>query len=422
MHICTLLNHVFKHKGFVYDHAELNREADELVITIRPDRRCRARCRHCGREASTYDHRPPRRFSMIPLWTLAVVFVYAMRRVDCRHCGRVVTEQVPWSIGGKSWLTTAFAHHLAGWARHLSWKEVARRCGTSWDSVARSIEWLVDWGLAHRSLDGIEAIGVDEIQTDKGHHYATLVYQLDPDNRRLLWMGKERTMDSFNRFFDMLGRARCATITVVCSDMWKAYLTVIARRLPHAINILDRFHIVKKLNEAVDQTRRDEAGRLRSEGKPATLKKTRWIWLKRKGNLTRDQHITLRELLRANLTTVKAYLFKEAFDRLWSYTSPSWAGRFIDNWCRDVMHHKSLPRLKTFVGTIRKHRELILNYFRAKSALNQTFSSGMVEGFNNKVKLTLRKSYGFRSEKYREAALFHALGALPEPSSTHRFG
>ena len=422
MHVCTLLNHVFKHKGFVYQHAELDRESDSLLITIRPDRRCRPRCGACGKEGPTYDHRFPRRFTMIPLWTLTVIFVYVMRRVDCKHCGRIVTEQVPWSVGGKSHLTTACAHYLAGWARHLSWKEVAKRCGTTWDAVAQSVTWLVDWGLAHRNLDGITAIGVDEVQTDKGHHYATLVYQIDEGNRRLLWMSKERTMASFSGFFDMLGRSRCTAIQVVCSDMWKAYLTVIAERLPQALNILDRFHIVKKLNEAVDQTRRDEANRLRQSGKPARLKKTRWIWLKRKANLTGEQHVTLRELLSANLTTVKAYLFKESFDHLWSYTSATWAKRFIDNWSRDVMRHRSLPRLKTFVGTIRKHQDLMLNYFRAKTALKRTFSSGMVEGFNNKVKVTLRKSYGFRSDKYREMALFHALGALPEPPDTHRFG
>lgn len=422
MHLRTLFNHVYRHKGYVVSGSHLNRAADVVEISMRADVRTQPCCSVCGRTGPTYDHLPPRRFDMVPIWTLAVVIVYAMRRVDCRHCGRVVVERVPWSTGGKSHQTTAYAHYLAGWARHLPWKQVAQRCRCSWDAVAKAVKWLVDWGREHRDLEGIKAIGVDEIQTDKGHHYATLVYQIDQGRRRLLWIGKERTMQTFHGFFDMLGFKRCQDISVICSDMWKPYLNVIAERIPGALNILDRFHIVKKLGEAVDNTRRDEAARLREKGAPAELKKTRWIWLKRFENLTNRQYVRLKELLSANLTTVKAYIFKESFDQLWSYSSPAWAAKFMKRWCRDVMRHQSLPRMKAFVKTIRAHEDLILNYFRAKTALKQTFSSGVVEGFNNKAKVCLRKSYGFRSEKYREVALFHALGALPEPEATHRFG
>jgi transposase len=118
-----------------------------------------------------------------------------------------------------------------------------------------------------------------------------------------------------------------------------------------------------------------------------------------------------------NLSTVKAYLFKEDFDHLWTYKCPYWASMFIDLWTRDVMRHRSLPEMKKFARTIRKHKPLILNYFHAK----KEFSSGIVEGFNNKAKLTIRKSYGFRSDKLREMALYHTLGNLPVPEITHRF-
>jgi len=220
----------------------------------------------------------------------------------------------------------------------------------------------------------------------------------------------------------MLGAERCQQIRFVCSDMWKPYLSVIAVRLPSALNILDRFHIITHLNDAVEETRRAEVNRVRFEGYEACLKNSRWIWIKRFANLTRNQRTHLKELVQYNLATVKAYLLKEGFDRFWSYTSPTWAGKFLDQWCRDVMRHRSLPHMKKFVGTIRAHRELILNYFKAKQTTGATFSSGTVEGFNNKAKLCIRKSYGFRSDDLREVALYHALGNLPEPEATHRFG
>lgn len=422
MHLRTVLSFVYPHKGFVYGTEVLDRPSDRIRVSVRPRKGSPPICSSCGRPGTTYDHLPERSFDMVPLWSLAVLLVYSMRRVDCQHCRRVIVEQVPWSVGGKSRLTTAFAHHLAGWARLLSWKEVARRCGSCWDSVAHAVEWAVEYGLKHRSLDEVNAIGVDEIQYHKGHRYLTLVYQIDAGRRRLLWIGKERTQATFHGFFDLLGEARSQAIRFVCSDMWRAYLNVIAQRAPQALNILDRFHIAQKLSDAVDQTRRDEVSRLRINGKPAYLKKSRWLWLKRKSNLTGNGRSRLRDLLGINLTTVKAYLFKEAFDHLWSYTSPTWAGKFLDGWCRDVMRHRSLPNLKKVAKTLRAHRELILNYFHAKQGGHGTFSSGVVEGFNNKAKLCIRKSYGFRSDRLREVALYHALGNLPEPIATHRFG
>jgi len=422
MHLRTVLRAVYRHKGFIYGIERLDQDAGRISIQVHARKGSRPCCARCGRSGPTYDHLSEREFDMIPVWSLSVVLVYAMRRVDCRHCRRVTVEQVPWSVGGKSRLTTAFAHHLAGWARLLSWKEVGRRCGACWDSVAQAVRWIVAYGMQHRCLDGISAIGVDEIQYQKGHHYLTLVYQINAGSRRLLWIGKERTQATFHGFFDMLGTARSNAIRFVCSDMWKAYLNVIAERAPQALNILDRFHIAKNLSDAVDQTRRDEVHRLRSEGKPAHLKKSRWLWLKRRSNLSGKGRSWLRDLLAINLTTVKAYLFKEAFDKLWSYTSPAWAGKFLDSWCSDVMRHRSLPRLKKVARMLRSHRRLILNYFRAKQSRHGAFSSGPIEGFNNKAKLCIRKSFGFRSDNLREVALFHALGRLPEPEATHRFG
>lgn len=421
MHLRTLLNAVYKHKGFVYESESLDSSTNRLTIKVRERLGSRPQCSCCENLGPIYDHQPVRSFQMPPIWGVAVFLMYAMRRVNCSHCQRVCIEKVPWSVGGKSPLTTAFAHQMASFCKMLSCKEVAHRFGVSWDTVAQSVEWMVTWGLKHRSLEGITSIGVDEIQYSKGHKYLTLVYQIDSHAKRLLWIGKERTQESFAEFFTMLGTDRCQKIQFVCSDMWKAYLNMIQLHAPNALNILDRFHIVAKLNQAVDQTRRNEVAKLNSIGKPATLKKSRWVWLKRPENLTDDGRSRLNSLLKANLTTVRAYLLKEEFDHFWSYTSPTWAAKFLDNWCRTVNRRRSLPELHKFVKTIQSHQDLILNYFRAKKGGHGALSSGVVEGFNNKTKLCIRKSYGYRTDKMRENALFLAMGGLPEPEPTHRF-
>jgi transposase len=126
--------------------------------------------------------------------------------------------------------------------------------------------------------------------------------------------------------------------------------------------------------------------------------------------------VTLQELLRYNLKTVRCYLLKEAFQQFWTYKTAWGAERFLKIWLTQAMRSK-LPELKKVAKSLRKHQNLLLNYFRTK----ERFSNGIVEGFNLKAKLTMRKSYGFKTFRSIEVALYHSLGKLPEPQVTHRF-
>ena len=310
-----------------------------------------------------------------------------MRRVDCLSCG-VKVEQVPWA-DGKNHLTKVYMQFLANWAKSISWKEVSIRFRVSWGKVFRSVEYIVKWGLSHRSLEGVTAIGVDEIQWRRGHKYLTLVYQINSNCVRLLWIGKERAEESFSKFFDMLGDERAKVIEYVCSDMWRPYLNTIKERVSHAIHILDRFHIVANINKAIDEVRAGEHRQMKAEGYSPLLTNSRWTLLKRPENLTDGQEIKLRELLKYNLRSVRAYLLKEQFQLFWSYTYPAWAGRFLDRWITKVLRSRIEP-LKREARSIRRHKPLILNWFKAK----KEFSSGIVEGLNNKVKRGTPKCCG----------------------------
>ena len=194
------------------------------------------------------------------------------------------------------------------------------------------------------------------------------------------------------------------------------YLKVIREKCSEALHILDRFHIVAKMNKG---TGRNPSGRIAphsERGRRARAKEVELALLKREENLKTEQRFRLRDLLRYNLKTVRACLLKEAFQQLWDYNSPGWAGKFLDDWCRQVMRSRIEP-MKKIARSLRQHRELILNYFRAQKLL----SSGVVEGLNNKAKVTMRKSYGFRTFRCLELALYHSLGKLPEPESPHEF-
>lgn len=417
MRLITLLNHCYKFKSFVYVKDRLEKQGDgvRVIVDVEPRKNGRPICSGCQQPGSIYDHqRNLRHFEFVPLWGIPVSLCYRMRRVNCCACG-VKVEQVPWAEG-KQELTTAYQFFLAKWAKRLSWQEVAEVFNTSWEKVYQSVSRVVNEGLKQRDLRGIESIGVDEIQYGKGHQYLTLVYQIDAGCKRLLAVAQKRTVKSFLRCLRDIGKENLASIRYVCSDMWPAYLKVIKKKLPKALHVLDRFHIVKKLNEAVDEVRRSESKQLKERGYEPVLKDSRFCFLKNQENLTDKQAIKLDELLEYDLKSVRAYLLKESFQAYWQYKSPTWADTFLTAWCNRAMRSKLKP-IKKFVGTVRRHQELMLNWFKAKKA----YSSGAVEGLNRKINLVTRKAYGYKSFETLKIALFHTMGGLPEPKMAHRF-
>jgi transposase len=220
MRLPRILNHCHPIPGFVYERASFAEDAQTILIPIRPRKRSAAICSGCHQPAPGYDQsRTPRRFEFIGFWGYLVFLVYCMRRVNCKQCG-VVVEEVPWGMG-KHTSTRVHMHFLGHWARKLSWQETAEEFRTSWDKVRDAVEYLVTWGLEHRILGAIRAIGVDEIQRGKGHKYLTLVYQIDQGCTRLLWIGKERTVKTFQEFFAMLGpevRRRSSSSARTCGN------------------------------------------------------------------------------------------------------------------------------------------------------------------------------------------------------------
>jgi len=417
MQLKTILNRIQKHRGFVYGRVELLQEGNCMAmgVDIWPRAGSRPVCSGCGHRRPGYDTLPVRRFRFVPLWGITVYFLYPLRRVDCPACG-VKVERVPWARG-KSPLTTTYAWFLARWSKRMSWKEVAEVFHTSWDSVVRSVKMAVAWGLEHRDLDGVSAIGIDEIARGKGHKkYVTLVYQIDAGAKRLLWMGQKRTKQTLRQFFEWFGTERSGRLEFICSDMWKPYLEVVAREAAGAVHVLDRFHIMSQMNKAIDKVRTAEVKALKAKGREPVLTGARWCLLKRPEHLTEAQDVKLKELVDCNLRAVRAYLLKEDFQFFWQYKSTAWAGKFLDQWCTRTMRSRLGP-MKKVAKMLRAHRGLLLNWFQARGRI----ALGAVEGFNNKAKVTTKRSYGFRSYDLLELALYQTLGDLPEPEVTHEF-
>ncbi len=198
--------------------------------------------------------------------------------------------------------------------------------------------------------------------------------------------------------------------------MWSAYPKLVAQKASQALNILDRFHIVRKFGEAIDEILRDEAKEIKPNGQENVLELKRCLLLKRPKNLTEKQTVRMEELLKLNLYLIKGHLLREDFQRFWEYQRYDFSAKFLDNWGARTLQ-ADLEPMKKVANMLRNHKPLILNWFKAKGQL----SSGAVEGLNLKAKLTMRKAYGFRMLKGLQIALYHELGELLEPECLHRF-
>jgi len=416
MNVKTILNRVQPLKNFVYGKIQLV-EPDIIEVEILPHRQRSPICPKCEKPAPTYDHVAERFWLFVPFLGLLARLCYRPRRVNCPEHG-VLVELMPWSEGKRP-ISKAMMQFLGNWARRLSWLETARIFHVSWQSVYRSVEWLVQWGLAHRDLTGIKGIGVDELHIGRGKkskNFLTLVYQIDARCRRLLWVGQTRKAAALRKGLLSLGAPVLASIQYVCTDMWKPFRKVIASTLGHACHMIDRFHVTQHLNAAVDEARRKDVAAMKSKPKGKRLKKMRWILLRRKNRTLGRAREMLNRVLSTRLQTGRAYLLKESFRHFWDYHSATWARNYMKAWITRARRSRIVPMIKV-ANMIQKHEELLLNWIKAR----QELFTGATEGLNNKARVVTKRSYGFRTFHVAELALYHTLGKLPEPEVTHRF-
>ena len=389
----------------VKDHriVKVERESEGLIVQIEVKKRRHLPCSHCGSRAPIRSRLPQRRWKYLPILGIPVTLVYRPARVQCPTCG-VKVEAIPWSMG-KSPVSRALVRALASWARDLSWSKVAQHFNVSWATVSQAVEAAVTFGMDQRALEHVRYIGIDEISRKRGHHYVTCVYDLD--TKILLWAGENRTKETMHAFFDQFGEENTRRISGVCCDMWGPYATVVQERAPQAILVFDKFHIIKHLSEAVDKVRREELRTLNEEEKKA-LRGTRYIWLKNDENLSAQQRVRLSDLVKQNLKTVKAYLLKNLFQKLWKYRSKRWAKWFLDRWFWWATHSRIKP-LRDFAWLLRRHEKGILAYF------DMGLTNATVEGLNNKAKKVSHRAYGFSTPHTYIINLYHCLGGMPLP-------
>jgi transposase len=398
--ITTLIRRVLGVTGLIVDDFAF--APDGLVVMVRPRWR-RPRCGACGRRAPGYDRRPARRWRHLGIGRLKIWLEYAPRRLDCPRCGGVRTERVPWAAH-QSRFTRDFEELAAYLAQVTDKTKVTELLGISWPTVGAIVERVVKGRLDPKRLKGLRRIGIDEFGYRKRHRYLTIV--VDHDRQRVVWAAPDRTAATVGAFCDELGEEGCRAVACVTVDMAGGYLKAIGERLPQAEVVFDRFHVQRLASDAVDEVRRSQV-RYVGTGteKGRAIKGTRFALLKNPWDLTRGEKEKLSELQRTNAPLYRAYLLKETLAQALDYLQPWRAERALKEWLGWASRSRLAPFVKA-ARTIRKHFDGILAY------VHERLTNGLVEGFNNKLRMIARRAFGFHTPEPLIAMLYLCCGGI----------
>jgi transposase len=271
-------------------------------------------------------------------------------------------------------------------------EDVSKNLKVSWGTIKQIDKTHLEKHYSKPYLKNIRYLGIDEFAVQKGHKYKTVV--MDMETHRVVYVGEGRAEASLQFFCKRL-KSSGARIKAIAMDMWPAYISWVVNNFPHARIVFDRFHIVKKLNEALSDIRKELYQLETDLNKRSLLKGTRWLLLKNSGNLLakRDEPEKLKEALKVNLPLATAYYLKEELRLLWSQKSVTAAKKFLGSW---IARAKSvgLSSLNKFTNTLLAHRSGIFSWFE------DPISNGPLEGMNNKIKVLKRKAYGYRDMDY----------------------
>ena len=375
-----------------------------LVLELAPDPGSRRRCSGCGDVVAAIHDRTLRRVRDLPVFEDPVELHVWRLRLACPRCGPRL-EHLDW-LEPHARVTRRLARSVARFCTVASVRHAARWHGLDW-KTAKAIDFReLERTLGPPDLAGVRLLAMDEFAIQKGHRYATVV--VDPERKRVLWIGRGRSRAEVRPFFELLGPTRCAQIRAVAMDMNTAYDLEVKQHCPNAEVVYDLFHVVAKYGrEVIDRVRVDEANRLRAD-KPArrVVKTSRWLLLRNRENVPAEKAVQLDELLAANRALMTAYVLKDDLKQLWRYRSETWAKKAWQSWKRRAMR-SGLQPLRHFARCLEPYLPGILAHCRWPLGTN------LVEGINNKIKVIKRMAYGFRDDAYfflKIRAAFPGLG------------
>ncbi|MEA3291599.1 MAG: ISL3 family transposase [Pseudomonadota bacterium] len=400
-----LLSKILRLKGMKITRFWFKNRAKELHLAVRPHKNG-CRCPECGRRGRIV--RPTtelRRWEDLTLMGLKVLLWYAPKEIQCPTHGKV-QETIPWAPA-YSRITYRLEWRICTLCQIMTQKAAAEILKMPSSTLSDLLHRIITRVRDGHKIRGLVTLGVDEISFCKGRKFATLVYDLD--RSRVLWVGRGKGRETIDRFFhEAMSKGQKLRITWASCDMSRAYTGAIKHHCPNATLVIDRFHVVKALNQAVDEVRKEEWRTLDTAGRKA-IKGLRWLLGMHSRNRTKGNTRFLNNLRRSNRRIHRAWVLKDEFEHFWNYSYRASAEKFLKRWMTAALRSR-IPTLRTFVGTLRNHFENILAF------VDRNLTNAVGEGLNRIVKIVKNRASGYRNLHHFADLIYLTVGDLDIPA------
>jgi len=359
-------------------------------------------CPECGQEFPLHDYREERSWRHLDTCQMITTLSSKVPRINCPRHG-VKTVNTPWSEPNSrtTMLFERFAIDLLLTSKNQT--KTAEILRVSFSVIHHIMEKAVERGLLNREERDIEYIGIDEKSMKKGHKYITVLS--DTKERRIIEVEESRTQIATQSLLNKgLTEKQKGQVKGVSMDMWQGFMNAVKEELPDASIVHDKFHIIKYLNDAVDKTRRAEARELQNQNNRALIK-TKYIFLKKKENMTENQLTRFQQIQEMNLKTSQAWVVKENFKEFFNSETINQGKFFFAKWYHDVKK-RSLTKMIKVAKMLIKHSDGLQNYIK------HPINNAIAEWLNGKIQEIKTIGRGFRNFKNFRMAILFFLGKL----------
>jgi transposase len=388
---------IYNFLGFVYSEILINE--DFIHIFLRRTKKT-AICPECGRRNKLSDNWYQRTIRDLDMGEIQCFVTFDENKMNCK-CGFRGIEKLEF-VRPYARCTIRFEKFVAFLCQKMTLKDVCEITGIDWKTAKRIDKYYIKQQMVDLKHITPRRIGIDEIAYDKGHKYLTIVRDLELNG--IIWIGLDRKQATLDWFFYELGIFKSNQIEVAVVDMWDPYIASLKKHCPNVQIIIDKFHLIKKVNEALDEVRKDEFAKA-SDRERFYMKKKRFMILKREKNLIEKQKEDLKELMDKNETLYSAYLLKEQISDILDEDNVTKALDRLSHWTKNV-YDSGINSMIKINKTIKKYYYGIMNYFKHK------FTNAQSEGFNNKINIVKRKAYGYWDLEYFILKIFQACGVM----------
>lgn len=372
----------------------------ELHLWVKPYRNG-CRCPQCSRRS-----RIKRTMAKERLWRdvrvcgIDVFFHYQPREIVSPTHGRS-QEIIPWA-DTFSQVTYRFEALALRYCQSMAQKDVASLLHVSPSTLSGIIHRIIRRVRSTHKIRALRTIGVDEISYHKGRKFATIVYDLDKGC--VVWVGRGKARKTIDEFFSShLSAFQRKNIRYASCDMSKTYIGAIKQWCPNATLVLDRFHVVKALNESVDEVRKSQWRELKGTAEGKAIKGCRWLLFRHSSNRSKEDKQLLQGLRKTNHRIWRASVLKDEFESFWEYKSPTAAAKFLKRWETTALKSRLEP-IRDFVRTLRNHKENILTFIGTR------LTNAVAEGLNRIIRKVKNRASGFANLEAFEDLIYLTVG------------